>query len=142
MPARIWLSRPFETSTTAVGPAIGIEPKNPKASPISQARIKGGHHRTSEGRAREPEVKSLEELTTSLLRDKAAHMRVGVLLFVSLGLLVITGACGGPGPSDDACTSGGNTCVDLSLPHAPCDEVPYPCSANGDSGQGFACCAG
>jgi hypothetical protein len=71
-------------------------------------------------------------------------MRVGVLLFVSLGLLVITGACGGPGPSDDACTSEGNSCVDLSLPHAPCTSVGSPCSGSnaGLDVAVYTCCEG
>jgi hypothetical protein len=65
-------------------------------------------------------------------------MRLGVLLF-GLGLVVITGACNGPGASDDECTATGNVCVDLTSPHHPVclESYPYSCQA---SGSAFVCC--
>jgi len=65
-------------------------------------------------------------------------MRLGAILFVGIGLLAITGACGGPGSTDDACTSAGGRCVDLSVSGNACDDTfPYPCTAAGPS---FTCC--
>ena len=65
-------------------------------------------------------------------------MRLGVLLS-GLGLVVIAGACNGPGASDDQCTATGNVCIDLTSPHhAPClESYAYSCQASGPT---FVCC--
>jgi hypothetical protein len=67
-------------------------------------------------------------------------MRVGVSLLVGVGILVITGACSGPGANDDACTSEGNVCIDLSSPNHPAcpDSLPqFPCNGSGPT---YTCC--
>jgi hypothetical protein len=65
-------------------------------------------------------------------------MRLGVLLS-GLGLVVIAGACNGPGASDDECTATGNVCVDINTPHHPVclESYPYSCQASGPT---FVCC--
>jgi hypothetical protein len=64
-------------------------------------------------------------------------MRIGAILFVALGALLV-GACNGPGPDDEACTAQGGVCVDPTAQGACVEQLV---SASGVCGNStYLCC--